>query len=929
MSRLRHIALLLMTICPVSLYAQEGHIDSLATINGRAFEQVNSKMHAAPDVFVKLISGSDTLATQASVDGSFRFEGVKPGKKTIIASGMRYHPTLTEVELYPGSNAVMVEMRAKYLDLIPAYVLSQVTPVTQRGDTLIYHPAAVKTMEGENAIEILRSMPGVEIKGNEVIINGQKVERAYVNGLLLFGDDPMSPLNAILAQDVREIRTYEEESVETRIKGNKHGRKDRVLDILTKEPLVSAFDAYAQAAAGVDEAPKEDGTLQGRYHAGITANFFSEKFLAYLNTYSNNLGKQENMQTVGAIDGGSLQDYHRTTSAGGGVQKYWGDRLLGSNFSLSYAYNRDHRRSFSRSMLTYPGDISSPQRAIEDSTQSISTEGRHQIHLYSAINDKKLKNWLIESFWTFDNNESQRLRSQWNRIVGGGSYDILEELGGRSSSISGRNSIIWQDMYSTSRVSPIAKVVFNFNPSKGEDWIIDTLASSLSKRYLTTNADGRNMDISTYLGGRIKLWNGDRTTSEMSALLVAEYFNRHSHQIAFDLWDTGGKMDEPATNLANTFDFYRQYIALGPDVDYSVAGKDWNIRLTASPRFAKQFDRELLPSPIQGDKNFFLPSGDLSILYKKATFTYRLMSGIPAVEQYRDRLDDHNPLFLVQGNPDLVRSLTHTIKLGYEIPLPKRAAQISLAIEGKAVSDAIVCKTQYFDKPTTLEKWAYTVQPGATLSSFENSDGTWNIGASARYNKRFQSIGTTLTVMLGATYGQTPYFQSGESMFVRDFTPHFSMNGIVRPNRNLTVRYHYYLDYFKSTNNLGQVLNNGITNGGTLTGQYNFGKLFFVSSGYTFRITNLIETDATIAYHHLRAQVGVNLLKGRMKISVSGNDLLNRGSNYTITTANDHTVETWTPSYGRYYLLHVFFRLNKLQPTTVYQGQKYSGAGLL
>ena len=436
------------------------------------------------------------------------------------------------------------------------------------------------------------------------------------------------------------------------------------------------------------------------------------------------------------------------------------------------------------------------------------------------------------------------------------------------------------------------------------------------------------MDISVRLGGRIKLWNNDRITSDFNALFLAEYVNRHSHQIALDLWDASGKLDEPVTNIANTFDFYRQYIAFGPEINYNVSGKDWDVRLWASPRFAKQFDKELLPGPIQGEKDFFLPGGDLSLRYKTATVSYRLKSDIPAVEQYRDRLNDQNPLLLVQGNPDLGRYMSHTIKLGYEIPLPKRAAQISLALEGGVVSDAIVCKTIYFDKPATLEKWAYTVQPGATLSSFVNSDGTWNIGASANYNKRFQSIGTTLTLMLRANYGQTPYFQAGDLVFVRDFTPNISVSGVIRPNRNLIVRPQYYMNYFKSTNSLGQILNNGFTNGGLLSVHYNFGKRLFVSSKYSFNITNLLVTDATIAYHNFMAQIGVNLLKGRMKVSVSGNDLLNRGSNYTITTTEDHTVETWTPSYGRYYLLHVFFRLNKLQSSTRFEGELYRGSGM-
>lgn len=923
---------LLLHICQAAgamVLNQPATGDSLAAVSGRTFEQHGDKMLAAPDVFVKLISGADTLAAQASAEGAFRFEGITPGKKTIVASGIKYHPTLVEVELFSGSNAVMVEMRPKYLDIIPAYVTAKVAPVTQRGDTLIYHPAAVKTLDGENAIEILRQMPGVDIKGNDIFISGQKVERAYVNGLLLFGDDPMAPLNAILAQNVRQIRSYEEASVETRIKNDRHGKKDRVIDISTKEPIVNAFDGYAQAAGGVDEAPKENGRPQGRYFAGLNANFFSERFLAYVNTYSNNIGRENNIQTDGLSNGGSLQDYHQKTYAAVGVQKFWGDRLLGSNFKLSYAYGKDRRRDFVRSLMTYPGTDGNPQRAIEDTSQSNLSSGVHQICVYSEINDKKLKNWLIDAEWLVDQSVSEKYRSQWNRVSDGDIYTLHEKLDGRKSSVSGRNSITWQDMYSGARITPLAILHFNVNPSKGEDWIIDTLASSINRRYLSTTADARNTDVSISVGARIKLWNKESSTSDLNAFFSAEYINRHSRQIAFDLYDSSGPLPTPEVNITNTFDFYKNYLALGPSLLYKVSGRDWNTDVSFSPRFTTQYDRELLPYETGGQRDFFLPSGELYFHYKTFGVRYSLMSQIPAVEQYRDRLDDRNPLFLVQGNPELGRSVSHSVTLNYDLPMPKRAAQLGFTIEGKAVTDAIVCKTQYFDKAATLDKYAYTVQPGASLSSFENSNGTWNIGASGRFNKRVQAIGANLTASIGVNYGQKPYFRDIDKIYVKEFVPYINASALIRPNRKLILRANYYLNYFDSKNNLGQVLTRGITSGALASGQYNFGKRFFASANYAVDCTKLSQVERLIQFHRLRASVGMNMLKGRMKISVSGNDLLNRGSSYTIAPANDHTLETWTPSYGRYYLVHISFRLNKMKPATAFEGQLSRGEGIV
>ncbi|MBR6246545.1 MAG: hypothetical protein IKR15_04225, partial [Bacteroidales bacterium] len=122
-------------------------------------------------------------------------------------------------------------MEDKPQEIAAAYASAEAKPVTHKGDTVIFNAAAVRTMEGDYAVEILRQMPGVEIKDGSIYVNGEKVRRTYVNGILLFGDDPSSALTNILAEEVTTIKAYDEMAIEDRRRGALHGQKEKVLDV--------------------------------------------------------------------------------------------------------------------------------------------------------------------------------------------------------------------------------------------------------------------------------------------------------------------------------------------------------------------------------------------------------------------------------------------------------------------------------------------------------------------------------------------------------------------------------------------------------------------------------------------------------------------------------------------------------------------------
>ena len=926
------ISCLLALVCLPSL-AQEAAkepsqltpSDSLATINGRVFDKFDSRLAAVPNAFVRLIDGKDTISTQSALDGAFVFKNVKPGRKTILATHLACRPTLMEVDVLPGENAFMVQMINQYRQLNAAYVSAQVVPFMQRGDTIIFNAAAIKTMEGENALEILRNMPGVEVRDNSVFINGQQVKRAYVNGLLLFSNEPMAPLNSILAEDVRQIKTYEEQSIESRLRGEKQGEQERVIDIITKEPLVSAWDAYAQVGGGADETPKEDGGIQPRYFAGVNANFFSERFLTYANAYTNNLGLTNNRLNI--LDNvSSQQQYHSNSCASAGVQRFWGDRLLGSNFGFGYSYEYDSHRQFKRSLTSWPDYNDSPAKELSDTTQTNSGSGTHRISMSLFLNDPKIKQLSVQSFWTISNSHSESLRKQWNRIDSGNEAAIIEEIGSRGRQNSGHTVLYWRDASSNPRIAPTITALLTLNPEIGSSWTLDTTVSSLNRRYISADSGSKNIDAQTSAGVNIKLSNNETESSSLEISYSTRHVNNRRTQVAFDLYDTAGPLDKPDTNTVNTYRFTRNYFSHGPGISYHYGAKSLAIAAILGFSVATQKDDEYYPVHIADKRNFFLPEVFISANSKDFFFQYSMRSNIPATEQYRDRLCDDNPLLLTAGNPGLKRSLTHRFHTSYSFFLPKKTSQLYFFLDGNVITDAIVSRRYYYPEGTYIEHFKYTAMPGSTLSTYENSNGAWDICSGAQLNTRIQSIGMSIMADLKCSYSQRPFFQGDEKLFSRDLAPAGRIMARFRPTKNLSGIIVTNITYLQSKNSLGEILTRAVNSAANASLTYNAGKYIFIGSSY--RISNhsfLYGNLPDVTHHNLSARIGAKFMKGRLKITLSGNDLLNSGASYSIATKDDHTVQTWSPTYGRFYMLTLSLRLNKLQSKTKFQGQSSDG----
>lgn len=117
-----------------------------------------------------------------------------------------------------------------------------------RGDTLVYDAAAFQLPEGSMLDDLIRQLPGAELRKNgEIFVNGRKVDQLLLQGKRLFNDNRQLILENLPYLTVKSIKVFETE-------GSALSPLDReyVMDVNLKKEYATGIIANAEAGLGTD-----------------------------------------------------------------------------------------------------------------------------------------------------------------------------------------------------------------------------------------------------------------------------------------------------------------------------------------------------------------------------------------------------------------------------------------------------------------------------------------------------------------------------------------------------------------------------------------------------------------------------------------------------------------------------------------------------
>lgn len=889
-----------------------GQISNKGYIRGGGIEHAN----------VCLISGKDTLWSTTGHNGLFTFENITPGKISLKASLVGYKPVSGEYEVDSGENVIFLTMNEDREYLNAAKVSAEGELVKIKGDTTVFNTRLLTTMQGDNAEELFLQLPGASISGGKVMINGKRIKRTYINGVLIYGDDPSSALNSLLAEEVTSMKVYEETSIEDRKQGARHGRKDTVLDIETRDAIVSAIDIHAIASGGIDQTRRSDGALQHRYGAGVTGNFYSEMFLASVNAFADNIDRGSNMLNSITNATGGLNRYNERTYADVRVEKFWKNRLMGNSVRFNYTFDKDYTENNDKSVTDYFATDESPEIKYSDTNLSSFIKTSHYSDFGIHLNNDIIKTLDINSKFDYCDHRSADTWISENQI-GDNLLKQNQQTHLHENTWQSITHVNWSGYGISKRITPMVNTVADIKHNNGNSWTTDTLASSFLKRELVSEMAGLSQRYSIMPTMNIILRNDDKMTSSLDFSYSYSYDEHKNLKTTMDYWGDGA----PRIDNSNTFEYtYRTHSHLA-SARWTANTKTLSLSAGANFAINRLNDNKTIPDRYRTSKSYFSILPAIGFKIKKFDFTYTTDYILPSLEQIRYQMDDRNPLMLRIGNPDLKQSMVHKVLFQYNVITKKRQTWTILT-NAEFVSNSIVAKSRYVDSQETIDiGYNYTVNPGSTLYTYRNADGALTISARAIWSARFNRLKSRISLFFGPSYKRVPMYVGGQAVMLSETSPFLRITPSINPAKWIRIHITSTSSLVHSTNNLKEkialLFNQNIGTTVELKGP----KITFANFNYLwncYRFFRGTGTDTDI--HNLNAVIGCRLLKNQMTISLSGHDLLNNGSIYSMTTGSNFLSQRWTPSYGRYFMLNISFRFNRLGNNVYSMGMKSDGS---
>lgn len=928
--QLRLCMLLVLLVAGItSVWAQE----QVGPLSGRVFDeqaegQIDHRRPGMVGAVVAVISPRDTLHTTTDYSGNFFLKQVPAGYVRVEVSFLGYETYVQDsvrvAPRYGVQRPLRIQMKAAAREIDQVVVEGRARLVSQRGDTLVYNAAAVRTLQGDEVIQMLDQLPGVEVDdGGNVTIQGEKLSRVYVNGRTIFGESPSTALNALLASDVSHLEIYDEATDDEIRQNRRFAEKQKVMNIRTKRDFKSMFDGFFLGAWGLDMNREADGSLRHRYGVGLTANLFSEKLQLTVDGYSNNIGRTSNrLRDVlsNRVAAGSYVEQHRASIS---MSRLWGkNRREGQVLDLSYAYDNNYTHSGAATQRNYFATEASPARLYADTTSSHSSGGTHTVKLYGLIHPGGRHQFSSRNEFSYSTPSSGSAQQILNRSE---TLDQRTEVLQHSEShgYTLKNNLNYQ--WDNPRVvRPYMSLNSTISRTDRVGWRVDTLTQD--KRVLETDYVGPRESYNAEFSLQKDIYETEGMRVELFASYQWDYEHNRTRQMALNTFDPVVEIDP-----TNTYNYTHNYTTHSGRFAFRLNSSLFRLNAILDVRSARMNKDEYYPEELQYREKFlsWLPSLQFTLVRhgrRINIFNYSTSATLPSVEQLRDRIDNSNPMLLQTGNPALKQGIQHRFSINYPGNVNvDNGRNFTVGMNAMLSPDQITQRSYYYDEATYLEKWDYTAPAGSMLYTYENISGAFSLSAYTDFSQRIAALRSTFRASLRYQFNQRPTYIEDAKNISRQHQPMLALTFSGAQTDYLRLGLHSTTSYSEVQNSIGTD-NRYLYQTASVMAEVRFLKVGMLMANYNLAHCHyLTDTGTDTTTQMLNIMVGCSLSKGRVLVGVTAYDLLNRGSNFTTTTYADYELQSWKPSYGRYFALNIGVRLNKASQREFGRGGGYGG----
>lgn len=811
-----------------------------------------------------------------SVDLEITYVGYKPYKKRFAATEFR--------------GMIRAEMEVDEQSIAQVVVVGKQIAMVFQGDTTVYNAGAFKTMADDRLEELLRQLPGVEIRENRIYADGEPVKRVLIDGKNLFGTKTQYALTDLVASDVKNVRVYEELSPEAKRLGRTTDRKEKVMDVETKSKRGILTGGELEASIGASLEKDYSGRHEIRHSEAGTYYRNSEKGNWRLEASdSKDDGQKENASFNSKITPSKQTDARA---------EYTLRRGDSTNVSTSADFSRSRQSSINSSRTEYfPTDNYALRDEQSDSKNGSKYLSARLVNMTSIQRGKNVFSSMAELSFR---NSSSSGRSRTTRRID--DETTRTHLNSDSENRNLNLNISLSYYITLSKRSTLSlRVSGKYDSSEQEGWRIDTLASQPGLQVrLRNDGDGRRYNADASVDYSYKL--GERSRLSASYTFGRDY--DRSKQLSVDFLDDPRGVVDTVNSYNYTTDNHSHALQVG--ASYSRENIMLSAFLTGTIfRIARS---ELFPEKKRFPRQFYQlnPSVFLTVGKSKRRFSFNVSSypQMISTESLRSTLDASNPLALRAGNPDLKLQNSLSGSTGFSYYNAPKALNLGIRFNAGYTFNYITTRRTLFLENTYLPQWDYTAQKGAQLTTQTNVGGCYSLGGSANYSQQISSLRSTIKAGVSYSFNQTPYYLSEEL----DYQVRHALQIGVGFNSGFStkVKIAIYSNTTMGSNTSQQTRRQDLRE--QLSGRVDLrlGKYFgSVGTLYEF-YCNSQSRELTRHNVILNASAGRKFGKeNRLGCSVGVVDILNRPDYATTSFLTDYIVTSSTSYLGRYGYLRV------------------------
>lgn len=248
---------------------------SSAVFSGRVVDTSENGMYGV-NIVAYNESGRQLCYAISDAEGYFTLKPV--GGIAYVRFSFLGYETQT-VKYNPAVNKVVVRMKETSFQLREVAVKAE--RISERGDTLTYSVAGFKQIQDRSIADVIRKMPGLEVKPNgSISYQGKSINHFYIEGLELMGSQYAQASNNISADKVESVQVLENHQAVRSLRDIEFSDK-AALNIVLKDDAKSVWTGLADIGLGWAE--KSNGFLYQNRLMGMNFKKNFQTLLLYKN----------------------------------------------------------------------------------------------------------------------------------------------------------------------------------------------------------------------------------------------------------------------------------------------------------------------------------------------------------------------------------------------------------------------------------------------------------------------------------------------------------------------------------------------------------------------------------------------------------------------------------------------------------------------